>query len=146
MLTRIIAIADRMLPPLAVLAINLLFPVAAWAEASLKSPLSYSLREYGLILGIALMGGAAGWVQRVRKGEADASLPALVGELMISAFSGLITFWICESQGFSPLITAAAAGMAGHAGGTGISWLERLFKRYIERRVGATQHGTGDKR
>lgn len=140
MLKRIATIADKLLLPLAVLLINLLFPVYAWAEASLKSPLSYSLREYALVLGVALLGGTASWAQRVKKGQADASIPALVGELVISAFSGLITFWICESQGFSPLITAAAAGMAGHAGGTGISWLERIGKRYAEKRFGLTSN------
>ncbi|MBX3610407.1 MAG: phage holin family protein [Hydrogenophaga sp.] len=128
----------KILFTLALLAINLFFPAMAWAEANLKSPLAYSLREYAVILGIALLGGAAGWVRRVKKGEADASFPALVGELMISAFSGLIAFWLCESFEMSPLITAAAAGMAGHAGGTGIAWAERLGKRYAEKRFGLT--------
>lgn len=126
----------RLLFALSLVAANFFFPFAAWAEANLKSPLQYSLREYGVILGIALLGGAAGWVQRVKKGEADASLPALVGELMISAFSGLIAFWVCESFEWSPLITAAVAGMAGHAGGTGIAWLEKLGRRYAENRFG----------
>lgn len=130
----------KFIPALSILVINLYFPAMAWAEASLKSPLSYSLREYALVLGVALLGGTAGWVQRVKNGKADASISALVGELVISAFSGLITFWICESQGFSQLITAAAAGMAGHAGGTGISWLERVGKRYAEKRFGLTSN------
>lgn len=118
-------------------ALNLLFPVLAYAQEQLKSPLSYSLREYGVILGIALLGGFASWYSRVRKGEADMlNISALIGELAISAFAGLIAFWICESLDLSPLITAAVAGMAGHAGGNGISWLESLGKRYAERRVG----------
>ncbi len=118
-------------------ALNLLFPVLAYAQEQLKSPLSYSLREYGVILGIALLGGFASWYSRVRKGEADIlNISALVGELAISAFAGLIAFWICESLDLSPLITAAVAGMAGHAGGNGITWLETLGKRYAEKRVG----------
>ncbi len=118
-------------------ALNLLFPVLAYAQEQLKSPLSYSLREYGVILGIALLGGFASWYSRVRKGEADMlNISALVGELAISAFAGLIAFWICESLDLSPLITAAVAGMAGHAGGNGITWLETLGKRYAEKRVG----------
>ena len=101
--------------------------------------LAYSLREYAVILGIALLGGFASWYSRVRRGEAELlNFSALVGELAVSAFAGLITFWICESFELSPLITAAAAGMAGHAGGTGISWLERLGKRYAEKRFGVT--------
>jgi NhaP-type Na+/H+ or K+/H+ antiporter len=120
-------------------AFNLLFPVMAYAQAQLKSPLSYSLREYGVILGIALLGGFASWFSRVRRGEADGmKFSALIGELAISAFAGLIAFWICESLELSPLITAAVAGMAGHAGGNGITWLETLGKRYAEHRVGVS--------
>lgn len=125
------------LAALVLVALNLLFPVMAYANENLKSPLSYSLREYGVILGIALLGGFASWYSRVRKGEADMfNISALVGELAISAFAGLIAFWICESLDLSPLITAAVAGMAGHAGGNGITWLESLGKRYAEKRVG----------
>lgn len=123
----------------AMVALNLLFPVLAYGQEQLKSPLSYSLREYGVILGIALLGGFASWFSRVRRGEADGmKFSALIGELAISAFAGLIAFWICESLDLSPLITAAVAGMAGHAGGNGITWLERLGKGYAERRIGVT--------
>lgn len=129
----------KYLVALALVAINLFFPAVAWAEANLKSPLSYTLREYGVILGIALMGGFAGWYRRVKRGDVEAlNFAALVGELMISAFAGLLTFWVFEYFSFSPLITAAAAGMAGHAGGSGIAWMERLSKRYVERKFGFT--------
>ena len=132
----------NIIPALVFVAINLLLPAIAHAQTQLKSPLSYSLREYGVILGIALLGGFASWFGRVRKGETDMlNFSSLIGELAISAFAGLISFWICESLDLSPLITAAVAGMAGHAGGNGISWLERLGKNYAERRVGVS---TGD--
>ncbi len=127
------------LAALVIVAINLLIPAIAYAQSELKSPLSYSLREYGVILGIALLGGLASWYSRVRKGETDMlNFSSLIGELAISAFAGLISFWICESLDLSPLITAAVAGMAGHAGGNGISWLERLGKNYAERRMGVS--------
>lgn len=139
----------RLVLALVFIAFNFMFPVAAWAEANLKSPLSYTLREYGVILGIALMGGFAGWYRRVKRGDVEAlNFAALVGELMISAFAGLLTFWVFEYFAFSPLITAAAAGMAGHAGGSGIAWMERLSKRYVERRFGFSSSGAaplGDK-
>ena len=129
----------KILAAIVVIALNFLFPFAAWAEANLKSPLAYSLREYAVILGIALLGGFASWYSRVRRGQAELlSFSALVGELAVSAFAGLITFWVCESFELSPLVTAAAAGMAGHAGGTGISWMERIGKRYAEKRFGLT--------
>lgn len=134
---------------LALVAVNFVFPAMAWAEANLKSPLSYTLREYMVILGVALLGGFASWFRRVKRGEVEAlNFAAMVGELMISAFAGLLAFWVCEYFALSPLLTAAAAGIAGHAGGSGISWMERLTKRYVERKFGFSNSGSaplGDK-
>jgi hypothetical protein len=123
----------------AFLTLYMLLPMAAHATEALKSPLSYSLREYGVILCIALLGGFTRWYMAVRRGEANMlSFTALIGELAVSAFAGLLTFWICESFGVGPLVTAAAAGLAGHAGGNGITYLERFGKRYAEKKFGLT--------
>lgn len=120
-------------------ALHTLFPALAHAaeQAQLKGPLTYTVRDYGVILGISLLGGFVNWYRRVRKGETEMlSFPALVGELAISAFAGLITFWGCAALDVSPLWTAAGAGIAGHAGGAGVEWAERVAKRYFEKKLG----------
>lgn len=115
----------------------LLQPPLAQAQDAIKHPLSYSLKEYGVILGIALLGGLVRWISAIRRKEAGMlSISSLVGELVISAFAGLLTFWLCESFGVNPLWTAAAAGLAGHAGGSGIAWLERTAKKQVEAKLG----------
>ncbi|MCB0071959.1 MAG: phage holin family protein [Caldilineaceae bacterium] len=108
----------------------------AFAQADLpRSPLSYSLREYGLILAIAMLGGFVRWYNAVRRGESAVyDLRILVGELFTSAFLGILTFWACEAVGVQPLVTAALAGMAGHAGVSGLLWAERVLKRFFERK------------
>ncbi len=104
---------------------HLLIPIAVWAQVKLKDPLDYSLRTYGLMLGVALLGGFVSWYTKVRKGELPPwSLNHLVGELATSALAGLLCFWMCEWAGFQPLLTAALTGIAGHAGTRSISAFE----------------------
>ena len=98
-----------------ILSLYMAAPALAQEVIPPRSPLSYSLREYGLILAIAMLGGFVRWYNAVRKGESAAyDLRTLVGELFTSAFIGILTFWACEAMSVQPLVTAAFAGMAGH--------------------------------
>jgi len=118
-----------------IIALHLAGPVMA--QEVHKNPLSYSLRDYGVILAIAMLGGFVRWYNAVRRGEsAGYDLRILVGELFTSAFIGILTFWACEAMNVQPLITAALAGMAGHAGVSGLMWVERFLKRFFERKYG----------
>ena len=119
-----------------IIALHLAGPAFAQADIH-RSPLSYSLREYGLILAIAMLGGFVRWYNAVRRGESAAyDLRTLVGELFTSAFLGILTFWACEAFNVQPLVTAAMAGMAVHAGVSGLLWAERVLKRLFERKYG----------
>ncbi|MDH6185472.1 phage holin family protein [Polaromonas sp. CG_23.6] len=119
---------------------HLLIPVTVWAEVIVKTPLSYSLQEYGIVLATALLGGLASWWMKVRRGELLAwNLSALIGELCVSAFAGLVAFWLCEYSNFNPLLTSAIVGMSGHAGVKALTWIETVGQRIIEKRLGIEQ-------
>lgn len=120
-----------------VLSAHLLFPIVAHAQSIVRTPVSYSLQEYGFVLGTALLGGMASWYMKVRRGELVAwNLAALIGELCVSAFAGLIAFWLCEYFVLNPLLTSAIVGMSGHAGAKGLGWLETAGQRVMEKKLG----------
>lgn len=120
-----------------VLCLHLLLPLWAHADAVVKDPLNFSLRQYGLILCLSIFGGIVSWYAKVRKGEASVtSIGGMIGEVTTSAFAGLIAFYLCEFANLAPLLTAACAGMAGHAGPRGVAILETYLQRKVELLVG----------
>lgn len=111
-------------------------------QPALRGPLSYALGDYAVVLGISLLAGTVSFLRRVRKGESVMSLSGLVGELTASALAGFMTFWVCEAIGAHPLISAASAGMAGHAGSSGLALAERIIRKHVIKRfnLGDTDH------
>ena len=82
-----------------------------------KDPLTYSLITYGWVALIAMWGGAASYIRRVRLGLTTRfSVFGFIGELVTSSFFGIMTFWLCEASEITPLLTAAFVGMSGHMG------------------------------
>lgn len=105
--------------------------------APVKDPLAYPLKQYLFILALSLLGGLAGWYNKVRKGQlAATNLMALIGELCTSALSGLLAFYLCEYMNLAPVLTAAAVGVAGHMGTRGINWIEDHLKRKVDSSAG----------
>jgi hypothetical protein len=125
-----------------VLCAHLLQPIAAQAQTSMRNPLSYSLQEYGLMLGVAIFGGVVAWIRKVRAGDYPAwSLGQLVGEMALAAFAGLLTFWGGEYWGAPQLLTASLAGVAGLASSRFLGLAEAWAQKYIEKRLGLTKAG-----
>lgn len=119
------------------ISLHMLVPIAVWAQVVVKTPLSYSMHEYSIALGTALLGGMASWWMKVRRGELVAwNLSSLIGELCVSAFAGLLTFWLCEYFALNPLLTAPIIGMSGLAGAKGLTWVESIGQRMIEKKLG----------
>jgi len=107
------------------------------ADPATKNPLDYPLKQWFFILGLALFGGWASWWAKVRDGRLEVyNLAALIGELAISAFVGLITFFGCEYLNLAPVLTAAVVAVAGHMGGKALALIEELAEKRVRQRLG----------
>lgn len=112
------------------LCLALMQPFVAMAQAAVRDPLSYPLRQYGVVLFMTLLGGFVGWYSKVRKGEvAVSSLFALIGEMATSALAGLGSFFVCDYLNVPLGITAAVAGLCGYMGGRAIEMAERWMQQ-----------------
>ena len=91
------------------------------------------LLTYAWVFGLAMLGGAASFVRRVRSGQSKYSnIIELIGELVVSAFAGLVTFFLCQSAKFDPMLTAAFIAISGHMG-TRIIF---MFELYLVKKFG----------
>ncbi len=75
------------------------------------------LLTYAWVFGLAMLGGAASFVRRVRSGQARYSnIIELIGELVVSSFAGLVTFFLCRTANFDGALSAAFIAISGHMG------------------------------
>lgn len=99
-----------------------------------KDPTSYSFLTYGWVFALAIAGGIVSFYRKLQKGSVRVfNVVEFVGELVTSAFAGVITFWLCENASLSPLVTAALVGISGHMGSRAIfmfeDWLAKQFPK-----------------
>lgn len=76
---------------------------------------------------LAIWGGTANYISRVRKEGMKFSTVELIGEWSISGFAGVITALLCMEMQLSMFTTYALVGISGHAGGRAIFVLESLY-------------------
>ena len=97
-----------------------------------KDPTSFSALTYAWVFSLAVLGGVVNFMQKLQKGYVRAfNMVEFIGEIVTSAFAGVITFWLCQSTEISPLVTAAMVGISGHMGSRAIfkfeDWLMKKF-------------------
>lgn len=94
-----------------------------------RDPTSYPFITYAWVFGLAILGGVVNFMRKLQEGHVRAfNIVELVGEIVTAAFAGVITFWLCESTGISPLVTAALVGISGHMGSRALFLFEDFLK------------------
>ena len=73
-----------------------------------KDPTTYSLLTYGWVFIVAAWGGLVNYNRKRRNGDIPRfSITEFIGELMTSAFAGMVTFFLCEAAQLDPMLAAA---------------------------------------
>ena len=83
--------------------------------------------EFVTYLWVALLsfwGGIANYVSKVKSGTSRFNIMEIVGEIIVSGFAGIMTFYLCAASGTPELITAFAVGLSGHMGARVITQFE----------------------
>lgn len=94
-----------------------------------KDPTSYSMLTYAWVFLLAILGGVVNFMRKLNRGNVRVfNIVEFLGELVTSAFAGVIAFWLCENAGMSPLLTAAIVGMSGHMGSRALFMIENWLK------------------
>ena len=112
-----------------------------------KDPTTYSLITYGWVAVVAMWGGAASYIRRVRLGlTTHFSVAEFVGELVTSSFFGIMTFWLCEASEISPLLTAAFVGMSGHMGSRFMFLISSIISNKVNLKISVDVPDEPDKK
>lgn len=103
-----------------------------------KDPFGYSVVTYVWVLLLSIWGGVVNFIQRLRRGESKAhNIVELIGEVVISAFVGVVTFYLCELSNFPQILTAALVAISGHMGTRALFVFERAIEKIIKNKAGA---------
>lgn len=80
--------------------------------------------------GIAAAGALLSFHQKVQAKKARwINVTELVGEIIVSAIVGIVTFWILKGYGVNEWLTAGGVAIAGHMGSRAIFLAEQALEK-----------------
>lgn len=98
-----------------------------------KTITGYALLTYAWVLALSTWGGMVNYLSKIRMGHiARFNITELIGDMFISGFTGVLTFWMCEAAGFNELTTAVFVGISGHMGARMIGKFEKMMSRKFD--------------
>lgn len=80
---------------------------------------------------LAVWGGTASYIGRIRKSKLPFSFVEWVGECTISGFAGVVVGYLGFAAGLHPFVVLAFAGISGHMGGKAIAMLEEQVGNWL---------------
>ncbi len=95
-----------------------------------KTITSFQILTYAWVIGLSTWGGLVNYISKIKSGAiARFNITELIGDVTISGFTGLLTFWMCQAADLPELTTAVCVGISGHMGARLIGKLEQILSR-----------------
>jgi hypothetical protein len=96
-----------------------------------KDPQCYSWIQYGWVIALSVSGAVVHYVDQNRKNLMDRTkLIDLAIDVIIAPFTGIVTFYLCESFDLEPVATAGVIGLISTLGTRGLYFIRKaVFKR-----------------
>lgn len=80
-----------------------------------------------LLIGISLWGGVASFIRKMKDGHVRVwNFTELIGELVVSGFTGVVTANLCDYAGAPPSLKYALVGILAHMGSRALFKLEAV--------------------
>lgn len=94
------------------------------------------------VVGLSLLGGFVSFYQKLKAGHVRAwNFTEFVGEMATSALVGIITFKLCQWQGFSTDLAPALVGIASHMGSRALFKAEAKFSAWADAKFPTSKGG-----
>lgn len=98
-----------------------------------KDPNNYTWITYAWVVGLSVLGGIASFWRKMREGVVRRfNITELIGEIFIAMFTGVVTFYLCESSGITQPMTSALVALSAHMGSRALYFLEKKFEKIAE--------------
>jgi len=94
-----------------------------------KAPQDFGYVTYLWVLLLSIWGGVANYIGKLKDGTSRFSLMEIFGEVVVSGFAGLMTYYICYAVHTPEVISAVAVGVSGHMGARIITQFEQIIAR-----------------
>lgn len=96
-----------------------------------KAPQDFGYVTYLWVVLLSLWGGITSYVSKMKSGVSRFNLMEIFGEMIVSGFAGVMTFYVCVAAHTPEVVTAVAVGISGHMGARAIYGLEMwVAKRF----------------
>lgn len=86
---------------------------------------------------MSILGAVTNYIRKIKSGRVERfSISELIGDVVISFFLGVTTYFVCKGAGLDEYLIAGLVGLVSHMGTRGLVVLEDMIPRAICKYLG----------